>query len=140
MKALLYGTISTTLYAAPTEPTMPTNVSGTGAERELALHQYKAAKLLFNNHVTVEETIKNIIVAAVYEAYLGELQDEYTEYLGVSARDMLDHLLDRYGKITPSDIINNDENMKQPMNISQPISMYFNCINDCITYATDADT
>eukprot|EP00957_Ditylum_brightwellii_P068311 5186096-Ditylum_brightwellii.AAC.1 len=52
MKASLYRTISTTPYAALTEPTMPTNVSSTGAERELALHQYKAAKLLFDNHVT----------------------------------------------------------------------------------------
>eukprot|EP00957_Ditylum_brightwellii_P189413 14417215-Ditylum_brightwellii.AAC.1 len=67
MKVSLYATISTTLYAAPTEPTMPTNVSGTGAERELALRQYKAAKLLFDNHVTVEETIKSMIVAAVHE-------------------------------------------------------------------------
>eukprot|EP00957_Ditylum_brightwellii_P190757 14522154-Ditylum_brightwellii.AAC.1 len=60
---------------------MPTNVSGTGAERDLALRQYKAAKSIFDNHVTVEETIKNMIVAAVHEAYIGELQDEYTEYL-----------------------------------------------------------
>eukprot|EP00957_Ditylum_brightwellii_P196825 14995819-Ditylum_brightwellii.AAC.1 len=82
MKSLLYATISTTTYAAPTESTMPTNVSGTGAERELALRQYKAAKTIFDNHVTIEETIKNMIVAAVHEAYLGELQDKYTEYLG----------------------------------------------------------
>eukprot|EP00957_Ditylum_brightwellii_P035421 2685590-Ditylum_brightwellii.AAC.1 len=81
---------------------MPTNVGGTGAERELALRQYKAAKLIFDNHVTVEETTKNMIVAAVHEAYLGELQDKYTEYLRVSTRDMLDHL-----------------------DISQPISIYF---------------
>eukprot|EP00957_Ditylum_brightwellii_P104496 7961668-Ditylum_brightwellii.AAC.1 len=67
MKALLYATISTTAYVAPTEPTMPTNVSSTGAERELALRQYKAAKTIFNNHVTVEEPIKNMIVAAVHE-------------------------------------------------------------------------
>eukprot|EP00957_Ditylum_brightwellii_P171785 13077285-Ditylum_brightwellii.AAC.1 len=64
MKASLYAAISTTVYAVPTEPTMPTNVSGTGAERELALRQYKAAKTIFDNHVTVEETIKNMIVAA----------------------------------------------------------------------------
>eukprot|EP00957_Ditylum_brightwellii_P142062 10823333-Ditylum_brightwellii.AAC.1 len=70
MKALLYTTISTTAYVAPTELTMPTNVSGTGAERELALRQYKIAKTIFDNHVTIEETIKNMIVAAVHEAYL----------------------------------------------------------------------
>ena len=74
------------------------------------------------------------------KGYLGELQDKYTEYLGVSTRDMLDHLLDCYGKITPSNVINNDKKMKQLMDVSQPISMYFKCINDCITYATDANT
>eukprot|EP00957_Ditylum_brightwellii_P184677 14065042-Ditylum_brightwellii.AAC.1 len=78
MKASLYVTISTTAYVVPTEPTMPTNVNGTGVERELALQQYKAAKTIFDNHVTIEETIKNMIVAAIPEAYLGELQDEYT--------------------------------------------------------------
>eukprot|EP00957_Ditylum_brightwellii_P109917 8384276-Ditylum_brightwellii.AAC.1 len=82
MKASLYVTISTTAYAAPTELTMPTKSSGTGGERELALRQYKAAKTIFNNHVTIEETIKNMIMAVVHEAYLGVLQDKYTEYLG----------------------------------------------------------
>eukprot|EP00957_Ditylum_brightwellii_P043873 3327158-Ditylum_brightwellii.AAC.1 len=70
MKALLYATISTTVYATPTELTMPTNVRGMGAERELTLRQCKAAKSIFDNHVTVGETIKNMIVAAVHEAYL----------------------------------------------------------------------
>eukprot|EP00957_Ditylum_brightwellii_P003740 284309-Ditylum_brightwellii.AAC.1 len=70
MKALLYATISTTAYTVLTEPTMPTNISSTGTERELALRKYKAAKTIFNNHVTVEETIKNMIVAAIQEAYL----------------------------------------------------------------------
>eukprot|EP00957_Ditylum_brightwellii_P086406 6574688-Ditylum_brightwellii.AAC.1 len=70
MKASLYATISTTAYIAPTEPTMPTNIGGTAGERELALLQYKAEKTIFGNHVTSEETIKNMIVAAVHEAYL----------------------------------------------------------------------
>eukprot|EP00957_Ditylum_brightwellii_P138002 10520933-Ditylum_brightwellii.AAC.1 len=70
MKALLYATISTTAYVAPTDLTMPTNVGGTAAERELTLRQYKAEKTIFDNHVTVEETIKNMIVVAVHEAYL----------------------------------------------------------------------
>eukprot|EP00957_Ditylum_brightwellii_P045959 3486417-Ditylum_brightwellii.AAC.1 len=79
-------------------------------------------------------------MAAVHEAYLGELQDKYTEYLRVSTRDMLDYLLDRYGKIAPSNFINNNKKMKQPIDVSQPISMYFKRINDCTTYATDAKT
>eukprot|EP00957_Ditylum_brightwellii_P145946 11114397-Ditylum_brightwellii.AAC.1 len=78
MKASLYAMISTTAYVALTEPTMPTNVNGMGAEKELVLRQYKAVKTIFDNHVTIEETIKNMIVAAVHEAYLGELQDKYT--------------------------------------------------------------
>eukprot|EP00957_Ditylum_brightwellii_P007247 550601-Ditylum_brightwellii.AAC.1 len=70
MKASLYVTISMTAYVTPTEPTMPTNVGRTAAKRELALRQYKAEKTIFDNHVTIEETIKNMIVAAVHEAYL----------------------------------------------------------------------
>eukprot|EP00957_Ditylum_brightwellii_P198783 15151896-Ditylum_brightwellii.AAC.1 len=77
-QVLSYATISMTDYVALTEPTMPTNVNGTGTEKELALRQYKAAKTIFDNHVTIEKTIKSMIVAAVHEAYLGELQDKYT--------------------------------------------------------------
>ena len=52
----------------------------------------------------MEEALKYIIIDAFNEVYIGELRNKYTGYLGITARDLLHHLIDRYGKITPADI------------------------------------
>ena len=49
----------------------------------------------------MEDALKSLIINAVDDVYIGELRNTYTGYLGIPARDLLDHLLDRYGKITP---------------------------------------
>eukprot|EP00957_Ditylum_brightwellii_P135370 10322140-Ditylum_brightwellii.AAC.1 len=53
---------------------------------------------------------------------------------------MLDHLLDWYGKITPADLVSNADRYKEPTDVSQPIDVYFSCIDDCIQYALDGKT
>eukprot|EP00957_Ditylum_brightwellii_P035872 2718640-Ditylum_brightwellii.AAC.1 len=50
---------------------------------------------------------------------------------------MLDHLLGRYGKITPADIVANNNKC---MDVSQPINVHFVCIDDCIQLAADGKT
>ena len=50
------------------------------------------------------DALKSIIIDAVDEVYIGELWNKYTGYLGITAHDLLDCLLDRYGKITPADV------------------------------------
>ena len=52
----------------------------------------------------MEGALNSIIINTVDEVYIGKLQKKYTGYLGITARDLLDHLLDRYGKITPADV------------------------------------
>ena len=52
----------------------------------------------------MEDALKSIIIDAVYEVYIDKLRNKSTGYLGITARDLLDHLLDRYGKITPADV------------------------------------
>ena len=52
----------------------------------------------------MEDSLKFIIINAVNKVYIGELRNKYTGYLGITARDLLDHLLNRYGKITPPDV------------------------------------
>jgi hypothetical protein len=48
--------------------------------------------------------LKTQIIDAIEDTYLCELQNKkYTGYLvGVTARELIDHLLDRYGKNHPS--------------------------------------
>ena len=52
----------------------------------------------------MEDALKSLIIDAVDDVYIGELHNKYTGYLGIIARDLLDHLLNRYGKITPADV------------------------------------
>eukprot|EP00957_Ditylum_brightwellii_P096064 7319055-Ditylum_brightwellii.AAC.1 len=54
--------------------------------------------------------------------------------------DMIDHLVDRYGNITSSDVKENNKRMKELMDIDEPISRYFYCIEECVQFAEDAKT
>eukprot|EP00957_Ditylum_brightwellii_P064820 4918017-Ditylum_brightwellii.AAC.1 len=69
-----------------------------------------------------------------------QLRHKYSAYLGVTLRDVLDHLMDRYGQIKPKDLVENGINYTKPMDISQPIDAYFARIDDCIKYASDGKT
>ena len=52
----------------------------------------------------MEDALKSLIIDSVDDVYIDELRNKYTGYFGITARDLLDHLLDRYGKITPADV------------------------------------
>eukprot|EP00957_Ditylum_brightwellii_P132968 10138591-Ditylum_brightwellii.AAC.1 len=60
--------------------------------------------------------------------------------MGVTSRDIIDHLLDQYSKITPSDLLGNSKRFQEGVDISQPIDAYFTCIDGYIQYATDGKT
>eukprot|EP00957_Ditylum_brightwellii_P103371 7877500-Ditylum_brightwellii.AAC.1 len=69
-----------------------------------------------------------------------QLRHKYSAYLGVTLRDVLDHLMDHYGQIKPADLVENGINYNKQMDISQPIDAYFVRIDDCIQYASDSKT
>ena len=52
----------------------------------------------------MEDALKSLIFNSVDYVYIGELCNEYTGYLGITARNLLYHLLDRYEKITPANV------------------------------------
>jgi hypothetical protein len=57
--------------------------------------------------------------------------------MAVTPRDLIDHLLERYGRITASDIANCRTKMEAPLDPTQPIDVYFQNIDDCIQFAAD---
>ena len=74
------------------------------AIRKTDLLGHKEERGIYDNHHTMEDALKSIIIDADDKVYIGKLRNQYIVYLGISARDLLDHLLDRYGKITPADV------------------------------------
>eukprot|EP00957_Ditylum_brightwellii_P156316 11897893-Ditylum_brightwellii.AAC.1 len=69
-----------------------------------------------------------------------QLRHKYSAYLDITSRDVPDHLMDQYGQIKPADLVENGMNYNKPMDISQPIDVYFARIDDFIQYASDGKT
>ena len=52
----------------------------------------------------MKDALKSIIIDAVDEVYNGELRNKFTGYFRITALYLLDHLLNCYEKITPTDV------------------------------------
>jgi hypothetical protein len=63
------------------------------------------------------------------------LNDNMVGYANISARDMLDHLLETYGNITAVDLEVNFEHMRRPWDPHQPVESLFKQIQDCADYS-----
>lgn len=86
---------------------------------------------------SVEETLKDQLIAAVDDTYLCFMRGRYTGYLGVILRDIIDHLLLRYGKINAHDLVENTKCLKFPLDTGSPIDLYFKQIEDCREFSVD---
>eukprot|EP00957_Ditylum_brightwellii_P161683 12309805-Ditylum_brightwellii.AAC.1 len=88
----------------------------------------------------MDNVMKKQIQDAVEDVYIKQLRHKYSAYLGVTSRDALNHLMDRYRQIKPANLVGNGVNYNKPVDISQPIDAYFARIDDCIQYASDGKT
>eukprot|EP00957_Ditylum_brightwellii_P052629 3990076-Ditylum_brightwellii.AAC.1 len=80
----------------------------------------------------MDDVMKKQVQEAIEDVFLRQLRHKYSAYLGVTARDVPDHLMDRYGQIKPADQVENGVQYTKPMDISQPIDAYFARIDNCI--------
>ena len=92
----LYTTLVNTPYDSSPDPGItPTHAIRPSAE----IHQtnfliHKEERRIFENHQTMEDALKSLIIDLVDDVYIGELRNKNTRYLGITSRDLLDHLLD----------------------------------------------
>ena len=85
----------------------------------------------------MDDALKAQLIDSADDTYLCEVRNKYTGYLGITTRDLIDHLLDRYGKITLAAIEACKVRMKEPYDLSQPINLFFQRIDDCVQDASD---
>jgi hypothetical protein len=138
MTPILYATLSDTNYESPEDPGNDIIApAGRAADREHQRHAHKEERRIFENHQNMDDALKAQVIDTIEDTYLNELRNKYTGYLGVSTRDLFDHLLDRYGKITPADIADCKRRINEPLDSTRPIDIYFQTIDECIQYAAD---
>ena len=139
MPAKLYETLSSTPYATPTDPGLFPAIFDDETSRLASKQQYLGERRTYDNHNNMDYALKSLIIDTIHETYLCEKRSKYTGFLGVSARDLLDHLLARYGQITAADIAACQARMSEPFDATLSIDLFFHKIDDCIQYASDGD-
>eukprot|EP00957_Ditylum_brightwellii_P138457 10553750-Ditylum_brightwellii.AAC.1 len=141
MEPTLYSSLSATVYnalGAPARATLAGNA--TSQVRYKEDNRYKMELDTYENHIAMDDVMKKQIQEAIEDNFLRQLQHKYSAYLAVTSRDVLDHLMDMYGKIKPADLVENGIHYTNPMDISQRIDAYFARIDDCIRFASDGKT
>jgi len=139
MSPPLYATLTATPYISPDDPgalpIIPPAATTPAREQIRIIH--KEQRHIFDNHHNMDDALKAQVIDTINDTYICELRNKYTGYLGITTRDLLDHLLDRYGKITPADIEECKRKMIEPIDSTQPIDVFFQRIDDCVQYADD---
>lgn len=142
MPGPLYATLSVNPYVAPADPGAQPNIpAGTNAAlREQLREQHRTGRKIYDTHTNINSALKALLLKAVDDAYVCKLKNRLTGYLGVTTRDLLDHLLDRYRKITLADMVECQKALNEPLDPSLPIDVYFKKIDDTAQYAADGNT
>jgi hypothetical protein len=139
MSPILYATISAEPYIDPAnpgpEPLFPANAAEITKENRRT--QHKEQRRIYDRATNMEDALKAQVIDTIASPYISEMRNKYTGYLGVSTRDLLDHLLDRYGRITSADITKCKQRMEEPIDSTEPIDVYFQKIDECVQYAAD---
>ena len=87
-----------------------------------------------------DQAIKQQILNAFDEMYTRGLRHPHTGYQNVTAIRLLTHLYATYGTISSWDLEQNDAEMKQPYDPTQPIETLFDQIETAQEFATAANT
>lgn len=144
MDTRLYATISATPWTAPTDPGIsPAFVQGRfydEATKEAIRSDFKERKRLYHNYLNMDTALKNQITKAIDDVYLDELNNPYTGYMQLTAKNILDWLLQRYGKISAADLQDNKTRFNEPIDTSQPVSVYFKKMDEAVQFASDGNT
>ena len=143
MKPSLYESLSNIPYVTPKNPGPTPKFDDakiyTEMQRMQVRDDHKLQLKTYTEHHNMDAALQQQLTEAVEYVYLAEKCNRFTGYLGVSTRDLLDHLLERYGNITAADLHRNKEQMNEPVDVNMPIDTYFKRIEDCLQYASDAN-
>jgi hypothetical protein len=111
-----------TFWVAPDAPgRAPETTDGTAAQLSAVRHVWEEDVQTYRTYTSVQQALKKQIISVFDPMYLEILNDNMVGYANISARDMLDHLLETYGNITAVDLEINFEHMRRAWDPQQRI-------------------
>jgi hypothetical protein len=113
----------------------PATTDGTAAQISAARQIWEEDVQTYQTCTSIQQALKKQIISVFEPMYLDILNDNMVGYAKISARDMLDHLFETYGKITAVDLEINFEHMRRAWDPQQPVETLFKKIQDCADYS-----
>ena len=82
----------------------------------------------------VDAALKQEIIAEVEEIYLSANKQRYMSIHRVSKKSLVDHLMEKYGKIYASEIEACRQALVEPIEVDRLIKLYFQWVEDAIQF------
>lgn len=136
----IYATVSGTPYTAPTSPEPPVLTGFTGHQITAANRRYDSDKRKFAEFVALQNALKKQILNSVDDIYMAAIEQPYIGHANRTVLNLITHLYDTYAKISPSDLIQNNQKMTAPWDPNQPFEFLVRQIQDAVDYAAHANT
>ena len=95
---------------------------------------------IHNNHHNIDVALKPTVIFAVDDTYVFTMHNVFTGYMVSSTRDIMYHLMARYGCITASDIEIRKKTLQELFGMSHQTNIFFKNINDGVKYNRNYNT
>ena len=110
----------------------------TTAVRKQLTQQRKEARKISNDRTNADSALEGRVISTITSAFLCKIRNNHAGFLGCATlRDLLDHLINRCGKITPADLEINKKRASQPTDSVQMIGVFLRRIDDCTQHEDD---
>ena len=104
-------------------PTFPQHAS-TCLQMEIR-QDFDENRRVFNQVNNTDKTLKQLLISAVDNMFIKVLKNPISGYSNVTTKQVLNHLNDCYGQLTPHDLKINDNEMNQPYNTTPLIEYLY---------------
>jgi hypothetical protein len=133
----VYLTLAGVAFVPPVNPgglpVIP--LAATAAATNELVRQHGENKRVWLEYVNLGKALKQQLLTVVEDIYVRSLKHRTTGYANVSVWQMLAHLFATYGRVTPHDLLLNDQRMRTPYSIDQPLEVLISQIEDAVAYA-----
>jgi hypothetical protein len=113
------------------------NEEATTTDKEEAKATFEASLKDWEGAQAFKTTMQQLIIKAVPTVYLSPFRDSFFGYADIDPGEVLDHLIERYGLISKTELAKNAASLKAPWNPDTPITTLFEHGRACRKFARE---
>jgi hypothetical protein len=128
-------------FVIPVDPgnILAVGMVGTANEIADAVHAHSEKLRQFVEYNVLMQALRKQIIESVEEKYIKNIRNKYTRYSAITPNEMLKHLFNNYGKVTPEDIVLNENRLNEPWEGTEPFENIVDRVEECVQFAIEAE-